>query len=103
MVHSKPQKMSLEQVIRFVELLSAREQEQLRQKLNGDAQNQAQSVSKQPFLDWRIDIDSLAKDQGVSPCTSIEALKGDFWPPDEDLDEFVATIREGRRESNEHK
>lgn len=45
-------------------------------------------------LDWRIDINNLAAQQGVPASNSIEKLKGDFWLPDEDLEDFSTTIRQ---------
>ena len=45
----------------------------------------------------RIDIDQLVKEQGV-PEDSLANLNGDFWPEDEDVEEFIATIRQWRRE-----
>jgi hypothetical protein len=41
-------------------------------------------------------LERLAAEQGVTPVTDIEALRGDFWPEDEDSDEFLATIRAWR-------
>ena len=42
----------------------------------------------------------LAKRQGVEPIRSIEDLRGDFWPKEDSVDEFlslVRTIRQGDR------
>jgi len=104
MAHSKPEKISLEQVLRLVEQLPAEEQEQLRLKLNDKVENQSSSHAKtHPFLDWHIDIDLLTAQQGVPESTSVESLKGDFWPADEDLSEFVTTLRQWRQESSGRK
>lgn len=101
MVHSKPEKVSLDQVLHLVEQLPADEQEQLRVKLNRKAAKQSPSVAEpHPFLDWQIDIDSLAAQQGVPEGATLESLKGDFWPAGEDLDEFVTTLRQWRRDSH---
>ena len=35
-------------------------------------------------------------EQGTSPITAVSVLRGDFWPEEESLEEFVATIREWR-------
>jgi hypothetical protein len=43
-------------------------------------------------------LKELAAEQGVKPITSIDELRGDFWPDDESIDEFVKTIRRWRRE-----
>lgn len=95
MARNQPsKKLSLDQVLHLVELLPAAEQEELRRKLNRKGTGQ----DLHPFLDWHIDIDQLATEQGVAGSTSVDRLKGDFWPPDEDLEEFVATIRQWRSE-----
>lgn len=43
------------------------------------------------------DIETLAREQGIQPVASIEGLAADFWP-EEDLDEFVTTVRKWRDE-----
>lgn len=40
----------------------------------------------------------LAKAQEVKPVERFEDLLGDFWPEDETCDEFIAWLREGRRD-----
>lgn len=95
----EPKKLSLEQLLRLVDQLPAAEQELLRSKLNGMAEIQTSSVAEpHPFLDWRINLDSLALQRGVQESTSVECLKGDFWPVDEDMDEFVTTLHQWRSE-----
>ena len=44
------------------------------------------------------DWPTLAAEQGVQPIENIDDLRGDFWPEDETADEFVAAVREWRRE-----
>ena len=44
------------------------------------------------------DVKALAAKQGVRPVERFEDLIGDFWPEDESIDEFVATVRQWRRE-----
>jgi hypothetical protein len=39
-----------------------------------------------------------AAEQGVEPVARFEDLLGDFWPADESADDFVAAVREWRRE-----
>jgi hypothetical protein len=39
----------------------------------------------------------LAKRQGVKPISSMNELKGDFWPEEESVDEFLAWVRELRQ------
>lgn len=98
MTQSKPEKPSFAEVMHLVEQLPLDQQEQLRQKLNGEAEKQKTSVTH-PFMDWRIDLDRLMAEQGVPEFNTVESLGGDFWPEDEDMDEFVATIRQWREES----
>ena len=99
---AKPGKRSLEQLLLLVDQLSAEDKEMLRVKLNLMATSQTSSAAE-PFPDWHINIDSLAKQQGVPEKTSVDRLKGDFWPADEDLDEFVTALRQWRAQSSERK
>jgi hypothetical protein len=100
----KKKKFSLDQLFQLVEPLSAEEQEELRMKLNRNAEVQsAASSESHSFLDWRIDINDLATQQGVQASNSIEQLKGDFWPPNEDLEEFSTTIRQWRHDNDERR
>lgn len=41
-------------------------------------------------------IEMLAKEQGVKPIMDPNVLLGDFWPEDESIEEFIATLREWR-------
>lgn len=96
-------KVSLSQVLHLIDQLPADKQEQLRDRLNYKVSKQsAKNSEPHSFLDWRIDIDALAAQQGVQTTNSIADLKGDFWPED-DLEEFLATIRQWRRESTEQR
>ena len=54
----------------------------------------ARDFFAQPAVDWR----TLAAQQGVEPIGDPTDLAGDFWPEDETADEFVAAVREWRRE-----
>ena len=49
-------------------------------------------------LHGTLDVKALLRDQGVQPLERLEDLAGDFWPPDENVDEFVETIYRWRRE-----
>jgi hypothetical protein len=42
-------------------------------------------------------LEELAADQGVKPIASIDDLRADFWPEDESIDDFIAAVREWRR------
>ena len=48
-----------------------------------------------------IDIHQVAARQGVGPLTDIDALSGDFWPEDESADDFVAAVRQWRRDQEQ--
>ena len=41
-------------------------------------------------------IEQLMAEQGTGPITDPSVLHGDFWPEEESVEEFVATIREWR-------
>jgi hypothetical protein len=44
------------------------------------------------------EIEALLAQHGVKPIADPKELRGDFWPEDESIDEFIATIRRWRRE-----
>ncbi len=46
------------------------------------------------------DLDALADAQGVSPIHDIDELVADFWPEDESIEDFIATVREWRSEGH---
>ncbi len=41
-------------------------------------------------------IEQLMAEQGTGPITDVSVLHGDFWPEEESVEEFVATVREWR-------
>ena len=48
---------------------------------------------------WRHQtVEELAAEQGVEPIQGIAELRGDFWPGDESTDDFLAWLREVRRD-----
>jgi len=51
-------------------------------------------------FDQGADLRELAARQGVTAAADFDGLLGDFWPEDETVDEFVATVRTWRRESS---
>ncbi len=55
----------------------------------------AESVPRS--FDVPPDLQTLADEQGVEVADDFDALLGDFWPEDEDPDEFVVALREWRR------
>jgi hypothetical protein len=44
------------------------------------------------------DLHALAEAQGVRPVERLEDLRVDFWPEEESGDQFLAWLREGRRD-----
>lgn len=48
----------------------------------------------QPPKDWR----TFAAEQGIRPIDDLSELAGDFWPEDESIDDFIAAVRQWRRE-----
>jgi hypothetical protein len=61
--------------------------------------------SSAPAEDWPADsaappvqvpVEELARQQGVSPLTSIEEARANIWDSDEELDEFLADFRASR-------
>jgi hypothetical protein len=46
------------------------------------------------------ELDALALAQGAPLAVRFEDLIGDFWPEDETCDEFIATVREWRKEGS---
>lgn len=53
---------------------------------------------KSDFFAGRLDLDVLAAKQGIKPLERLEDLYGDFWPEDENIDDFIAQVREWRDE-----
>ena len=41
-------------------------------------------------------IEQLMAEQGTGPITDLSVLHGNFWPEDESVEVFVATVREWR-------
>lgn len=64
---------------------------------NVDANSSSQPKKEFGFWD-NPTIEEIIESQGVKPIRSIEDLAGDFWPEDEDPDEFTNWLREIRRE-----
>jgi hypothetical protein len=44
------------------------------------------------------ELDALARAQGIPLVVDVDDLVGGFWPEDETCDEFIAAVRELRRE-----
>jgi hypothetical protein len=43
-------------------------------------------------------LEILALEQGVRPVIDFDELMGDFWPEEEDIEEFRGALQELRRE-----
>jgi hypothetical protein len=41
-------------------------------------------------------IEQLMTEQGTSPITDPSVLRGDFWPEEESVEEFLETLRDWR-------
>jgi hypothetical protein len=52
------------------------------------------------FFGGKTDLDILAAQQGVSAVSDFDSLLGDFWPEEGCADQFIATVREWRREGD---
>lgn len=51
-------------------------------------------------LDEAPTLDELAARQGVAQVGDFDALLGDFWPEEESADDFIAAVRQWRREDS---
>jgi hypothetical protein len=52
----------------------------------------------------RAKLEKMIQERGIKPMT-IEQLRamGDLWPEDEEVDDFLAAVREWRREGKERR
>lgn len=64
--------------------------------LEDAAHRSGTAASTASFYGPVLDLDALAREQGVKPITDISELAGDFWPEDESVDEFIAAVRSWR-------
>jgi len=55
-------------------------------------------ASAGPPFGSTTDLDTLAARQGVQAVPNISALAAGVWPDDEPLDDFIAAVRQWRRE-----
>lgn len=66
--------------------------------LETDPTAELENVVLAPHDFWKdVDIHTLAEAQQVRPVARLEALVGDFWPPDEEVDEVIRAIHGHRR------
>jgi hypothetical protein len=47
------------------------------------------------------DLATLVARQGVPPVNNLDDLVGGFWPEDEAVDDFIAAVRQWRREGGD--
>jgi hypothetical protein len=66
------------------------------------AKQTIESSSNMSDFDIVLDVETLAQRQGVRPFNFALARElGKFWPDDERIDDFVATVRRWRDEEGE--
>ena len=55
-------------------------------------------ASDEPFTPElaRKELERLAAEQDVKPINNLDILRADFWPKDENVDDFVRSVRERR-------
>ena len=41
-------------------------------------------------------LEQLIEEQGTGPITDVSLLRGDFWPEEESIEEFLAMLHEWR-------
>ncbi|HEV2827507.1 MAG TPA: hypothetical protein VGW76_07855 [Pyrinomonadaceae bacterium] len=47
----------------------------------------------------RKELERLAAEQDVKLVVNVDLLRADFWPKDENVDDFVRSVRDRRRTS----
>ncbi len=62
-----------------------------------DAEKQLANESTPEAFEDTADPETLAKNQGV-PAATFDDLLGDFWPEDEEPEEFTSALGEWRRD-----
>lgn len=60
-------------------------------------EREAESARRQLRKEAHDRVWELAKLQGVEPVHDIEDLRGEFWPEDENTDEFLLWLRATRQ------
>jgi hypothetical protein len=70
--------------------------------LDRDVEAEERGEKGAVFFESKTDLESLAAQQGVSAVSDFDSLLGDFWPEEESADQFIASVREWRREG-EHR
>jgi hypothetical protein len=70
------------------------------QVLDHDVQEEERGEKGTVFFEGKTDLHILAAQQGVSAVSDFDSLLGDFWPEEGCADQFIATVREWRREGD---
>jgi hypothetical protein len=65
-----------------------------------DVKAEKRGEKRAVFFGGKTDLDILAAQQGVSAVCDFDSLLGDFWPEEGCADQFIATVREWRREGD---
>ena len=104
--------MTTEEIVKIIEALPEEQQQEVRdfaEFIGRKNRRQHRRIRRQPALSsqrpdaafWAPSpsIETLAAQQGVQPIRDIENLRGkNIWPEEDDIDEFVETIHQWRRE-----
>lgn len=71
--------------------LSAVASDYLQSKTPEEERNVARSQREQSWKDFRkpLDLEALAKEQGVQPIAEPSDLKFDDWPEDDSVEDFI--------------
>ena len=56
----------------------------------------ADRVSRFVLATGHPSTEQLSAEQGTGPITDVRLLRGDFWPEEESIEEFLATLHEWR-------
>ena len=62
-----------------------------------------QAINQQLLSKEKSYLEMLAVEQGISPVTDFDALLGDFWPEDENIEEFKKVVQEWRSEGEKER
>ena len=49
----------------------------------------------------RTILEQLEASQGIKPVVGLDQSRGDFWPDDESIDDFVGAVRQWRENDTE--
>ncbi len=90
------ERLSVEEKLELLTTLA----ESLRREMSAQWQRVLLVESADAF--WHgADAETLAQAQGVQPAATLASLWADFWPDDETVDDFIATVRAWRHQDAE--